>query len=167
MNNFLLEERLLNPNQSCSCPSGSSVNQLLAIIKFLKHLIVLLLLNLIQSFQIYQKHFTKFGMKACLIKSTLWVFLESFITLVKTIFEEDFRGFFKMDKICHGGLFNQVFAKVSFWAHLIFLIYINELFNNSKSNVKLFADYVSLFTVVKDKNESANVLKNYLQPFSI
>ena len=86
---------------------------------------------------------------------------------MKTIFEEDFRGLFKMDKIYDGSLFKQVFAKVSFWVHFTFLIYINELFNNSKSNVKLFADYVSLFTVVKDKNESANVLKNYLQSFSI
>ena len=31
-----------------------------------------------------------------------------------------------------------------------------------KSNVKLFADDTSLFTIVKDKNESANVLSNDL-----
>ena len=46
---------------------------------------------------------------------------------------------------------------------LLFLIYINDLPNDLKSNVKLFADDTSLFTVVKNKNEYANVLNNNLQ----
>ena len=45
---------------------------------------------------------------------------------------------------------------------LLFLMYINDLPNELKSNVKLFADDTSLFTIVKDKNESANVLVNDL-----
>ena len=45
---------------------------------------------------------------------------------------------------------------------LLFLIYINDLPNELKSNVKLFADDTYLFTVVKDKNESANILNNDL-----
>ena len=45
---------------------------------------------------------------------------------------------------------------------LLILIYINDLPNEWKSNVKLFADDVSLFTSVKDKNESTNVLNNDL-----
>ena len=49
---------------------------------------------------------------------------------------------------------------------LLFLIYINDLPNELKSNVKLFADDTSLFTVVKDKNESANILNNDLQSIS-
>ena len=44
----------------------------------------------------------------------------------------------------------------------LFLIYINDLPNEKKSNVKPFADDKSLFTIVKDKNESANVLNNDL-----
>ena len=43
---------------------------------------------------------------------------------------------------------------------LFFLIYINDLPNELKSNVKLFADDISLFTIVKDENESANTLNN-------
>ena len=39
---------------------------------------------------------------------------------------------------------------------LLFLIYINDLPNEFKSNVKLFRDDTSLFTIVKDKNKSAN-----------
>ena len=43
---------------------------------------------------------------------------------------------------------------------LLFLIYINDLQNEMKSNAKLFADEKFLFVVVKDKHESANVLNN-------
>ena len=46
---------------------------------------------------------------------------------------------------------------------LLFLIYINDLPNKLKSNVKIFADDISLFTVVKDKNESADIPNNDLQ----
>ena len=45
---------------------------------------------------------------------------------------------------------------------LLFLIYINDFPNELKSNAKLFADDTSLFTIVKDENESANVLNNDL-----
>ena len=50
---------------------------------------------------------------------------------------------------------------------LFFLIYINGLPNELKCNVKLFADDPSLFTVVKDKNESVDILNNDLQSISI
>ena len=38
---------------------------------------------------------------------------------------------------------------------LLFLIYINDLPNGLKANAKLFADDTSLFTIIKDKQESA------------
>ena len=41
-------------------------------------------------------------------------------------------------------------------------IYISDLPNELKSNAKLFADATSLFTIVKDKNESSNTLNNDL-----
>ena len=49
---------------------------------------------------------------------------------------------------------------------LLFLIYISDLPGELKSNVKLFADDKSHFTVVKDNNENANVLNNDLQSIS-
>ena len=45
---------------------------------------------------------------------------------------------------------------------LLFLIYIKDLPNEMKSNVKIFAADTSLFTVIKDENESAIVLINNL-----
>ena len=44
----------------------------------------------------------------------------------------------------------------------LFLIYINDLLNGLKTNAKLFADDATLFTIVKDKNESASVPNNDL-----
>ena len=49
---------------------------------------------------------------------------------------------------------------------LLFLIDINDLPNELKSNVKLFADDTSLFTIVKDKSERANTLNNDLMVIS-
>ena len=43
-----------------------------------------------------------------------------------------------------------------------FLVYINDLQNELKSSAKLFADDTSPFTIVKDKNKNANILKNDL-----
>ena len=45
---------------------------------------------------------------------------------------------------------------------LLFLVYINDLPNELNSTAKLFADDTSLFTIVKDTNESANILNNGL-----
>ena len=49
---------------------------------------------------------------------------------------------------------------------LLFLIYIIYLPNDFKSNAKLFADGTSLFTKVKDKNISGNMLNNDLRRMS-
>ena len=46
---------------------------------------------------------------------------------------------------------------------LFFLIYINDLTDNLSSNVKLFADDTSLFSVICDPLETANVLNNDLR----
>ena len=45
---------------------------------------------------------------------------------------------------------------------LLFLVYVNYLPKNLKSNVKLFADDVSLFSIVKDPIISANDLNHDL-----
>ena len=46
---------------------------------------------------------------------------------------------------------------------LLFLIYVNDIPDNLTSNVKLFADDVSLFSVVKDPIRSGAELNNDLK----
>ena len=45
---------------------------------------------------------------------------------------------------------------------LLFLVYINDLPNELKSSAKILADDTFLFPIVKNKNESANILNNEL-----
>ena len=49
---------------------------------------------------------------------------------------------------------------------LLFLIYINDLSDDLTSNVKLFADDTSLFSVVHDVNTSSTNLNNGLRKIS-
>ena len=70
-------------------------------------------------------------------------------------------------------------GQASFWAEvrasvpqgsipgpLFFLIYINDLSENLKSTVKLFADDTSIFHVVKNPNTSAEILNHDLTKIS-
>ena len=84
---------------------------------------------------------------------------------------------YKLLKNCLSGRFQRVVlnGQTSSWrlvlarvpqgsilAPFLFFIYINDSPNELKSNVKLFADDTPLFTIVKDKNESTDVLNNDL-----
>ena len=56
--------------------------------------------------------------------------------------------------------------KSSILATLLFLVYINDLPGELKSNAELFADDKSLLAVAKDKNESADILNDDLHLIS-
>ena len=50
---------------------------------------------------------------------------------------------------------------------LLFLIYINDLERNIRSNVKFFADDIMLFSIVEDPVISANILNHELDNISV
>ena len=94
-------------------------------------------------------------MKACFISLSLWVSQENYLSgrFQRVILNGQHSSW---KPILAGG------PQGSILGPLLFLIYINDLPNELKSNVKLFADDTSLFTIVKDINESASILNNDL-----
>ena len=55
-----------------------------------------------------------------------------------------------------------MFPRVQFLDHYFFLVYINDICSNLSTNVKLFADDTSLFSIVNDANKSFENLSNDL-----
>ena len=51
-----------------------------------------------------------------------------------------------------GDIFKLVFHKVLYWVLSYILLYINDLIDGMKSNMRIFADDTSLFVVVDDPN---------------
>ena len=62
-----------------------------------------------------------------------------------------------MDKTNHGDQFLLTYRKGPY-QDLFFFIYINDIPNGLKRNVKLFADDTSIFSIVKNKNGRAKDL---------
>ena len=65
-----------------------------------------------------------------------------------------------------GLMFVLVFLKDQSFGPLLFLIYINDLSDDLKSECKPFADGTSLFSVVHDINTSASALNEALEKIS-
>ena len=160
---FLLEERLLNPNQSGFRPSDSCINQLLAIThEIFEEFDCNPPLEVRSVFLDISKAFDKvwheglfYKIKSMGISGEFYKLLENYLS-----------G--RYQRVVLNGQtssWRPVLAGVpqgSILGPLLFLIYINDLTNDLKSNAKLFADDTSLFTIVKDKKESANILNNDL-----
>ena len=67
-----------------------------------------------------------------------------------------------MEKLLIGNVYEQVYHKDLFQGPFFFLIYINDLATDLKSNVKLFADDTSLFSIVSAPLETASILNEDL-----
>ena len=80
--NFLLEEDLLNPNQSGFRPSDSCINQLLAITH-----------EIFEAFDCNPPQ-TRFGIKACFVSLRQWVYQEISLIFLKIIYQVDFKELF-------------------------------------------------------------------------
>ena len=162
-----MEEKLLNPNQSGFRPSDSCINQLLPITHeifeafdckpFLEVRSVFLDIS-----KVFDKVWHKgllYKLKSMGISGELYNLLENYLS-----------GRFQR-VVLNGqtSSWRPVLAGVpqgSILGPLLFLVYINDLPDGLKSNAKLFADNTPLFTIGKDKNESANILNDDLQLIS-
>ena len=153
-----MEERLLNPNQSGFRPSDSCINQLLAIThKIFQSFDCNPPLEVRSVFLDISKAFEKVWHEGLLYKLKSMGFSGELYNL-----ENYLSGRFQ--RVILNGQnpsWRQVLAGApqgSILGPLLFLVYTNDLPNKLKSNVKLYADDTSLFTIVRDKNESANIL---------
>ena len=161
--NFISGENLLNHNHSGFRPSDSCVNQLLSIThKIFEAFDCNSTLEVRSVFLDISKAFDKvwhegllYKLKSMGISGELHKLLENYLS-----------G--RLQRVVLNGQtssWRPVLAGVpqgSILGPLLSLVYINDLPNGLKSNAKLFADDTSLFTIVKDKNESADVLDSDL-----
>ena len=163
----MLEEKLLNPNQSGFRPSNSCINQLLVITHEIFEAfdcnpsleVRSVFLDISKAFDKVWHEGLLYKLKSMGISGELYNLLENYLL----------GRFQRVVLNGQASSWRPVLAGVlqgSILGSLLFLVYINDLPNGLKSNAKLFADDTSLFTIVTDKNKSANILNDDLQLIS-
>ena len=161
------QEEVLNPNQSGFRPSDSCVNQLIAITHEIFEAfdcnpsleVRSVFLDISKAVDKVWHEGLLYKLKSIGVSGELYNLLENYLA-------DRFRRVLINGQTSS---WRPVLAGVpqgSILGPLLFLIYINDLPNKLKSNAKLFADDTSLFTIVKDKSESANILNSDLSEIS-
>ena len=164
---FLSEEKLLNPNQSGFRPSDSCINQLIEIThEIFKAFDCNPPLEVRSVFLDISKAFDKVWHEGLIYKIKSMGVSGQLLNLLKNYLTN------RNQRVLLNGQ-NSAWAPVlagvpqgSILGPLLFLIYINDLPNGLKVNAKFFADDTSLFAIVKDKQESADILNNDLLTIS-
>ena len=154
---------MLNPNQSGFRPSDSCINQLIAIThEIFEAFDCNSTLEVRSVFLDISKAFDKVWHKGLLYKLKCMGISGEIYKLFENYLSGRFQRVVLNGQTSSWRPILAVVPQGSILGPLLFLIYINDLPNELKSNAKLFADDTSLFTIVKDENESANVLNNDL-----
>ena len=159
--NFLLNERLLNPNQFGFRPSNSCLKQLLAIThEIFESFDCNPSLEVRSVFIDISKVFDKVWHKGALYKLKSIRISGDLNKLIENYLSGRFQRV-----ILNGqtSSWRPILAGVPQSLALgtrLFFIYIIDLPKALKTTAKLFADDTTLFTIVKDNDESANALNN-------
>ena len=159
---FFTSNNLISPNQSGFKPGDSCINQLLSITheiykSFDDGLEVRgVFLDISKAFDKVWHEGLIFKLKQNGISGDLLQILSDFLSNRKQ--RVVLNGQNSSWTNVHAGV-----PQGSILGPLLFLIYINDLADDLSSNVKLFADDTSLFSVVHDVNASARELNNDLK----
>lgn len=155
---------LLNPNQSGFRPGDSTINQLLSITNYIFQAFDCNPPQDVRSvFLDLSKAFDRVWHDGLIYKLQLYGVSGPFLALLKSFLSKR-----KQRTVLNGKCSNwkEISAGVpqgSILGPLLFLIYINDLTDELKCNVKLFADDTSIFRVVDDLNEAASDLNHDLE----
>ena len=158
-----MKRKLLSKHQSGFRPGNSCIYQLLAI----THDIFLSFdsnrsLETRRVFLDISKAFDRVWHGGLLFKLKQNGFSGNLLRLIKTFLSDSVQRVTLIGKTSDWENIQTGVSQVSILGLLFFLMYINDLSADLKSNVKLFADYTSLFSVVSDPLETANTLNKDL-----
>ena len=154
---------MVSKHQSCFRPGNSCIYQLLAI----THDILLsfdsnpslethgVFLDILKTFHRVWHNGLLFKLKQ---NGVSW----NLVLLIKRSFSDGVQRFTLNEKTSDWECIRAGVPQGSILGPLFFLIYINDLATDLKSNVKLFADDTSLFSTVSDPLETANILNKDL-----
>ena len=162
MFNFFIENKLISSNQSGFKPGDSCINQLLSITHEIYKSFDMAL-EVRSVFLDISKAFDKVRHDGIIYKLTQNGISGNLLNLL-----EDFLKERKQRVVLNGQVFtwkniNAGVPQGSILGPLLFLIYINDLTEGPTTNVKLFADDTSLFSVIHDTQTSANDLNKDLK----
>ena len=158
---YLTTNKLISNNQSGFKPGDSCINQLLSITHEIYHSLD----NGLEVRGVFldiSKAFDKVWHEGLILKLNQYGISENLLCLIKCFLKNG-----KQRVVLNGqtSSWTNVLAGVlqgSILGPLLFLININDLSDDLSSNPKLFADDTSLFSVVHDRNTSANELNDDL-----
>ena len=159
----LIANNLLNPNQSGFRPGDSAINQLLSITQTIHSAfdcdppleVRSVFLDISKAFDRVWHKGLLYKLRRCGISGNLFNLLHSFLSNRKqrTVLN---------GKSSSWGNISAGVPQGSILGPLMFLVYINDLTENLKCSVKLFADDTSLFTIVKDPKAAADYMNHDL-----
>ena len=164
---FLDREKLLNTSQSGFWPFDSCVNQLLTIThEIFSSFDCNPSLEVRSIFLDISKAFDKVWHEGLLYKLKSFGISGNLLNLIKHYLTDRSQRVLLNGQCSNWQPILVGVPQGSILGPLFFLMYINDLPDGLKSNVKLFADDTSLFSVVKNKEESASDLTNDLDMIS-
>ena len=162
MFNFFIENKLISLNQSSFKPGDSCINQLLSITH-----------EIYESFDVglevrsvfldISKAFDKVWHDGIIYKLTQNGISGNLLNLLEDFLKERKQRVVLNGQVSTWKNINAGVPQGSILGPLLFLIYINDLTEGLTTNVKLFADDTSLFSVVHDTQTSANDLNKDLK----
>ena len=109
------------------------------------------------------KHLTGFGMMVLSFKLKRCGVSGNLLALIKSFLKDRRQRIVLNGQSSSWGDISAGVPQGSILGPLFFLVYINDLTEDLKCNVKLFADDTSLFTVVQDSDSAANDMNHDLE----